>query len=53
MASHNEASSQKQNRQAIEHGGNLAESTDEARVFISTLRPDRRERALALCAVLA
>jgi two-component system, NarL family, sensor histidine kinase UhpB len=53
MASHNEASSQKQNGQAIEHGGNLAESTDEARVFISTLRPDRRERALALCAVLA
>lgn len=34
-------------------GGNLAESIDEARVFISTLRPDRRERALALCAVLA
>jgi signal transduction histidine kinase len=51
MASHNEALFQKQSRQALEHGGNLAESTEEARVFISTLRPDRRERTLALCAV--
>jgi len=29
----------------------LGESTDEARVFISTLRPDRRERLLALAAI--
>ncbi len=37
----------------IEHEGtNLGESTDEARVFISTLRPDRRERWLALSVVL-
>lgn len=31
----------------------MGESTDEARVFISTLRPDRRERRLALGVVLA
>lgn len=31
----------------------MGESSDEARVFISTLRPDRRERALALGVVLA
>jgi signal transduction histidine kinase len=32
-------------------GANLGESTDEARVFISTLQPARRERMLALGAV--
>jgi len=32
-------------------GANLGESTDEARVFISTLQPARRERLLALGAV--